>query len=37
VDFTVYDWLFAAVVFVATFVRTWRWLDTRTEDKRHRS
>ena len=26
--FTVYDWLFGAAVFVATFVRTWRWLDS---------
>jgi hypothetical protein len=35
--FTVYDWLFGAAVFVAAFVRTWRWLDTRTEGKRRRS
>ena len=32
-DFTVYDWLFGAAVFVAAFVRTWRWLDSRTEEQ----
>jgi len=37
VDFTVYDWLFGLAVFVAVFVRTWRWLDTRAEGKRRRS
>jgi hypothetical protein len=34
--FTVYDWLFGAAVFVAAFVRSWRWLDRRTEGKRRR-
>jgi hypothetical protein len=35
--FTVYDWLFGAAVFVATFVGTWRWLDARAEHKRRQS
>ena len=35
--FSVYDWLFGAAVFVATFVGTWRWLDARAEDKRRQS
>ena len=34
--FTVYDWLFGAAVFVAAFVATWRWLDTRADHKRRR-
>jgi hypothetical protein len=37
VDFTIYDWLFGVVVFVVTFVWTWRWLDNQTEGKRRRS
>jgi hypothetical protein len=33
VTFTVYDWMFGAVVFVVTWVVTWRRLDTRSERK----
>ncbi len=35
--FTVYDWLFGAAVFIATFVATWRWLDTRADRKRRQT